>query len=172
MNPLKIAVIGLTICLGNPNCSAQKVMIPFAQLEKDSTLPNPYPYSTSWLGSAESSNVSGAGLPSAGFIARPQASHARIASSPYYLLNGMHLGSALLDVAMTQHCLAAHTCREGNPIMPSSLAGQLGVDFGLVGYGAFTSYRLKKRGSGLWWLSPLVGAAAHSAGVASGFAHW
>jgi hypothetical protein len=79
---------------------------------------------------------------------------------------------AVFDVGMTQHCIADHHCREGNPLMPSSLAGQLSVDFAYVGYGTFVSYRLKKHRNRLWLLSPAVGIAAHAVGVESGFAHY
>lgn len=89
-------------------------------------------------------------------------------SRGFFLLNGLHLGLAVLDVEMTQHCLANHHCVEGNPLMPSSHAGQLGINFALVGYGTFISYRLKKQGSKLWVLSPAAGIAAHAVGVASG----
>jgi hypothetical protein len=78
---------------------------------------------------------------------------------------------AVFDVEMTQHCIANHHCVEGNPLMPSSHAGQLSVNFALVGYGTFISYRLKKQENKLWLLSPTVGIAAHTVGVASGFAN-
>jgi len=58
-------------------------------------------------------------------------------------LNGLHLSVAIFDVEMTQHCIAVHHCREGNPLMPSSLAGELGVGFALVGYGAVVSYEFQ-----------------------------
>jgi hypothetical protein len=87
------------------------------------------------------------------------------------MLNGLHMGMAVFDVEMTQHCIADHHCREGNPIMPSSHAGQLSVNIALVGYGSYTSYKLKKRGSKLWRLSPMIGSAAHGAGAATGLVH-
>jgi hypothetical protein len=86
-------------------------------------------------------------------------------------LNGLHLGMGMLDVALTQHCIAAHQCSEGNPMMPSSLGAQLGVDFASVGYTLWASYRLKKRHVALWWLSPTTGIAAHTAGVVTGLMH-
>jgi len=91
--------------------------------------------------------------------------------SKFFLLNALHMGMAVFDVAMTQHCIATNKCREGNPLMPSSAAGQLGVNFTLVSFGAYSSYRLKKHGSPLWWVSPMTGAVAHGVGVATGFAH-
>jgi hypothetical protein len=78
---------------------------------------------------------------------------------------------ALFDVEMTQHCLADHHCTEGNPIMPSSHAGQLGVSFAMFAYGAGSSYWLKKHHFRLWWTAPVAGIVAHTAGVATGFAH-
>jgi hypothetical protein len=92
-------------------------------------------------------------------------------SANYFLLNGLHLGMALFDVEMTQHCIADHQCKEGNPMMPSSQAGQLAVSFGLFGYASATSYWLKKHHSRLWWIAPSSGIVAHTAGVATGFAH-
>ena len=56
-------------------------------------------------------------------------------------------------------------------MMSSSLGAQLGVDFVSVGYAAFMSYKLKKRHSTLWWLSPTIGIAAHTVGVATGLMH-
>jgi hypothetical protein len=87
------------------------------------------------------------------------------------ILNGLNLGMGALEVGMTQHCIANHQCREGNPLMPSSLAGQIGVDSALVGYGALPSYKLKKRQSKMWWLAPTTGIVAHGIGAATGFAH-
>jgi len=53
--------------------------------------------------------------------------------------------------------------------MPASHAGQLGVNFALVGYSTFISYRLKKGGNRMWRAAPIAGIAAHTVGVASGF---
>jgi hypothetical protein len=72
-------------------------------------------------------------------------------------------------MAMTQHCIADHHCREGNPLMPSSLGGQLAINIALVGYGSISSYWLKKHHSHFWWTAPVAGIAAHSAGAATGF---
>ena len=87
----------------------------------------------------------------------------------FFLVNGLHLGMAAFDVGMTQHCIANHHCREGNPLMPSSLAGQLGVDSAFVGFSVYSGYELKKQDSKVWWLSPAIGIVAHTAGVATGF---
>ena len=95
----------------------------------------------------------------------------RTFGAKYFLLNGLHLGMASADVALTQHCIADHRCREGNPLMPSSLAGSISIDTALVGFGAYVSRKLQLQGSSLWWLVPVAGIAAHGAGVATGIAH-
>jgi len=91
---------------------------------------------------------------SAGFVLVPPVAKAhRTLSKGFFLLNGMHLGMAVFDVEMTQHCIANHHCVEGNPLMPSSQAGQLGVNFAAVGLGAFFSYKMKEQDNGMWVLS-------------------
>jgi hypothetical protein len=96
----------------------------------------------------------------------------RTIGSSFYLLNGLHLGMAALDVEMTHHCIANHQCREGNPIMPSSLGGQIGIDLAFVSYSSFMSYRMKKHNTRMWWISPASGAAAHTVGAVASATHW
>jgi hypothetical protein len=172
--------------MGGWACSAQQTSIPFAQLERNAqlsaslTMPSENPALASASGSSssnssysESTSREGNPLDPAisSFVRVPPARVGGAIGSAFYLLNGLHVGMALFDVEMTQHCMANHTCKEGNPLMPSSLGGQLGMNFAIIGYSSFVSYRLKKRGSHIWWISPTVGAAAHTVGVASGFAH-
>lgn len=104
-------------------------------------------------------------------VSRPYPTSPRTADTKFFLLNGIHLGMAVFDVEMTQHCIANHRCHETNPLMPSSQAGQLGINFALVGSGSLASYWLKKHQSKLWWLPPATGTIAHSYGVATGFEH-
>jgi len=118
-------------------------------------------------GGSASSGSSGAGFTRT----TPTATRRRTLGASFYLLNGIDLGMAVLDVEMTQHCIATHKCREGNPLMPSSQAGALSMSIGLVGVGTWASYRLKKHESRIWWLSPTSGIAGHFVGVASGLIH-
>ena len=92
----------------------------------------------------------------------------RTLDARFLLLNSLHLELMILDVAMTQHCINDHRCREGNPLAPASLGGQLGVGFAFVGSGAAGSYFLKKRHSRFWWIAPVSGTAGHSVGLISG----
>jgi hypothetical protein len=56
-------------------------------------------------------------------------------------------------------------------MMPSTQAGQIGVDLGSVTFAAAGSYWARKHHIRKWWLAPAVGIAAHAAGAATGFAH-
>jgi len=161
MNAMHGTMLGLVVAMGGWVCSAQQASIPFGQLEGNGQL----------SASSFSTGVTPSEPFVTGFVRMPPVTVPRTLGSSYFLLNGVHLGTAVFDMEMTQHCIATHQCREGNPLMPSSLAGQLSVDFALVGYGSFVSYRLKKHGSKLWWISPATGVAAHSVGAATGLAH-
>jgi len=170
-------MIGVTLLGGVATSTAQQISIPFEKLQQEASV-TIQPNFTVGTTSSESYSSSpsqlvpppesiGTGMISA---VVPVVSHKTLDRN-YYLLNGMHLAIGLLDVGLTQHCMAEHQCAEGNPLMPSSLAGQLSVNFAYVGYAAFFSYNLKKRHSRLWWISPTSGIATHSAGVVTGLMH-
>jgi len=110
-------------------------------------------------------------FPSATNIPSIYLHHVRTVDANYLLLNGMHLGLAIWDVEMTQHCIAGKNCREANPLMPSSQIGQLSLNLALIAYGFGISYWLKKHNSKTWRFVPLAGIAAHSVGIATGFEH-
>lgn len=165
-------LLGSAMALAAAASPAQNTVIPLKQIEREARDPilsvraalpaNPVARSTSGAAAAEPSA-------SAEFVQPPPTFKApRTLSGSFFLLNGLHLGMAVLDVELTQHCIANHHCSEGNPLMPSSQAGQLSVNVALVSYGAFLSYKLKKRESKLWVLSPVVGIAAHTLGAATG----
>jgi len=170
-------MLGVTLLAGVATSTAQQSSIPFEkpQLEASVATKPDFSVGTTSLENYSSSSSQlipppeplGAGMISA--IA-PVASH-KVMDRNYFLLNGLHLGMGLLDVALTQRCIASHQCTEGNPLMPSSLAGQVSVNFAFVGYAAFFSYNLKKRHSRLWWISPSSGIATHTVGVATGLMH-
>jgi hypothetical protein len=151
--------------------SAQKSTIPFRQLEKNAQLSAsvsvPEPESKLIIGS--SGSFADPGLSAAFSYVRPIYKRERVIDSKFLLLNGLHMGLAALDIGLTQRCLASGRCREGNPFMPSSLAGQAAVGSAIASYGFFASYGMKKHGSKAWWLSPVVGIGAHSAGAVTGF---
>ena len=172
-------VMGVTLLMGGYLCLAQQAPIPFQQLRRPTEIPAREVASVSGVGndltpgasSAIAASVSSSLSAHEAFYPVPAATGGRRLGFRYFLLNGLHLGMAGADVALTQHCIAEHRCREGNPVMPSSLAGSLSVDSALVGLGALVSGRLKTQGSAAWWVAPVTGIAAHGAGVATGLAH-
>ena len=168
MKRIESIALGLTVALAGWTCSAQENPIPFERLQHDAQLQihlvedaadgnssSSGPAATSFAPGFVSSRLSPA-------VARP------VLNKTYIVLNGLHLGMALADVEMTQHCIADHRCKEGNPMMPSSQAGQISVSVGIFAYAAGSSYWLKKHKSKMWWAPPAVGVVAHVIGFASG----
>jgi len=167
-----VTMLGMAITIGSLVCSAQDATISIRQIQKDAQLSANLMVPAGEAAVSHADGGASVSSSSAGSMFRaPAPVHPRILDTKFFLLNGLHLGMAAFDVGMTQHCIAMHQCQEGNPMMPASLAGQLGVDFALASYGTFASYKLKKHGSKVWWLSPVIGAGAHGIGIASGFAH-
>jgi hypothetical protein len=177
MNTAHGMILGLAIAMGGWACYAQVATIPSGQIERDGqlsaklTAPVNQPTGSLFLSSLPSGIVPAEHLSAsaAGFVRVPHVKVSRTLDSRYFLLNGLHLTMAMLDVVVSQRCIATHQYKEGNPLMPSSLGAQLGVDFALVSYGSFVSYKLKKQGSGEWWITPMIGVATHSMGVSIGF---
>ena len=186
VEPILKRAFGIAFLMGGCACFAQQTPIPFGQTQRDAQLsakrmtPNSDLSSVSLPESA--SGISSSALPA--FLAPPASASAsagfkRVASgrSPrvfdarYFWLNGLHLTLAVSDIEITQHCIDEHTCKEANPLMPSSQAGKIGVSLGFATYTAASSYWLRKHKSKVWWLGPTVGVAAHTVGLASGLAH-
>jgi len=170
-------MLGLAIAFVGTACFAQRTTIPFKQIEKESNLSLAMTLPVSGMSSSLDANSLSSGFSSsessgASFTrATPTAARRRTLDTGFYLLNGLDIGVAVLDVEMTQHCIATHQCREGNPLMPSSQAGALSVSLGLAGYSTWLGYHLKKHESRIWWLAPTSGIAGHVVGVATGLAH-
>lgn len=179
-------VLGIAVLMASCACRAQQSPIPFGQIQRDAQL--------SAMRTAPSSDLASVSLPepvagvsssTAAPLAAPPASASsfagirrmpagrspRIFDTRYLWLNGLHLALAVSDIEMTQHCIAAQTCKEANPLMPSSQAGKISLNLGIVTYTAASSYWLRNHKSKLWWLGPTSGSAAHAVGLASGLAH-
>jgi hypothetical protein len=177
--------LGLSIVMGGALSYSQQAPVPFAQILRDTQLSTVkatlHSDSSSEAVPDSSAGSSSSALPaapapaasasSAEFKIMPAARSPRIIDAKYLALNGLHLTMAIADIEMTQHCIDAHTCREGNPLMPSSFAGKIGVNLGIVGYTAAGSYWFKKHESKKWWIMPIVGSAVHTVGLASGLAY-
>ena len=174
MNGVRGTMLGLIVGVGAVGCVAQDAQVPFKQIERDGQMSAQMaaPGEEAAISRGEGTLAGTSSSSSFVFVPPKAAKVQRTLSPGFFLLNGLHLGLAVFDVEMTQHCIADHHCVEGNPLMPSSQAGQLAVNFAFVGYGTFISYKLKKQESRLWVLTPTLGIGAHVVGVASGFVNY
>ena len=172
MNSVHGTMIGIAMAFGSLLCSAQVAPGPIRLMNQGARLSALAPVPSSKVVFSRPFEMLAASSSSGGFaLAPPKNRFPRTASTGFLLLNELHLGMAIFDVEVIQHCLADHHCVEGNPLMPSSAGGQSGLNFATVGFGTSASYRMKKNESKLWILSPTVGIIAHTLGVATGFAH-
>lgn len=172
MNKLCRTMVSLSLVLSGLVSSVQNSTVPFRQIERDAQQTNLLvPNDEAAINHLIEAPAATGGA--SGFVySQPTYRAPRILDTKFFLVNGLHLGLAALDIGLTQHCIATHRCREGNPLMPSSLAGQVGVDSALIGASAFISYRLKKQNSKLWRYLPTVGIGAHTAGTVAGFRYY
>ena len=171
MKTLKGTALALFMTMGGWACHAQQVAVLSGQPPE---APQPQVHF------ALPAEISSGGISTTGveeFLsgedfepAHPSAS-VHIMDRKFLLLNGLHLGMALVDVEMTQRCLANHHCREGNPFMPSSHGGQLAVVSSLVTLDFGASYQMKKSKMKMWWLAPTGGILTHTIGAVTGMMH-
>jgi hypothetical protein len=168
-NSICSAAFGLAIAMGGWSCAAQEtsnLLVPFPEAPQPRLTLAADESRTGFAADFMPGFASAAGLRPAHPTARPH-----IVDRQFLMLNGLHLGMAILDEQITQHCIADHQCREGNPMMPSSQAGQITIDLALVAYGTGLSYWLKKHKSRWWRLPPDSGIATHTVGVSIGLLH-
>jgi hypothetical protein len=83
----------------------------------------------------------------------------------YLAVAGAYATATGVDLWSTHHLLSTGKYKEGNPIMPQSLGGQLAMDSGIFACETFLSYRIKKNGSKWWFLGPSIGIGSHIFGA-------
>jgi hypothetical protein len=170
MNKRYGTMVGLSLVLSGLTCSAQKTNIPFKQIEHEAQQSANLLVPSNEAAISRSIEAYPSSAAASGMVySQPTYKKPRVLDSRFFLVNGLHLGLAALDVGLTQHCIAAHHCSEGNPLMPSSIAGQVGVNSALICSSVFISYRLRGQDSKMWWLAPVVGIGAHTVGAVTGF---
>lgn len=78
------------------------------------------------------------------------------------ILGGLaaNMASSIWDYRATRHCIAAHTCKEGNPLMGQTRAQQLSVGIGLNVTLYFLAAKLKQYGKGNQAFGILLGGAS------------
>lgn len=71
--------------------------------------------------------------------------------------------AATVDVGLTQSCIRAGRCREGNPMLPQSAWGMSSVAGAETGASMWEFHRW--RGRKIRWLIPVANIAAHAVGI-------
>ncbi len=92
---------------------------------------------------------------------RPQ----RVFDAKFGTLAVTSLGSAAADITLARQCEAAHTCREGNPLMRGSAAIPFGL--GLAVADNLFAYAAKKHHNRYWYLPQAATLAFHAVGIGS-----
>ncbi len=93
------------------------------------------------------------------------AKQAKVFDKKFGFLVGLGTALTIADYEMTQHCLAARTCVETDPLLPHSRAGMYGTNMPLNAALFYWGYKRKAAGKKLWWLPPLFVIGSHTAGV-------
>ncbi len=171
MNRAVLAALAISISVGSVRTYSEEAAIAAAQLPEEPqpqvllaamtpaealpASPMPFAYSSSAIHTTPP----------------PSPVRSRVFDRRYVLLNVVNLAMTVLDIGMSQNCIAAKKCRESNPMMPSSRSGQISVSVALFTYSAGSSYFLKKRKSRVWYVAPIMGIATHTVGFASGMSH-
>ena len=89
----------------------------------------------------------------------------KVLDKKFYALTGVATALTVMDFEMTQHCLGNRTCVESDPLMPSSRAGMYASSAPVNAALYYWSYRLKAKGSRVWWLPTVAAIASHAVGV-------
>lgn len=84
-------------------------------------------------------------------------------------MSAIVMGLTIADLESTQRCLSNHTCRELNPMLPTSRVGMYAVNLPINAGAMYFAYRLKAGGHRNWWIVPALVSAGHGVGFAFKF---
>jgi hypothetical protein len=91
---------------------------------------------------------------------------------PVLLMTAASVGAAIVDVEASQHCTAAGTCQEANPLMPHNRAGMFGVKSGFAFGTTLEGFALRRSRSPvlrrMWWVPQAVYIASSTYGASTG----
>jgi hypothetical protein len=88
----------------------------------------------------------------------------RVVDRKFVAMSALAMGLTIADIESTQHCIGNGSCRELNPLMPTSRAGMYAVNIPVNAGLMYLSYRLKASGHKTWWIAPLAISGAHAVG--------
>jgi hypothetical protein len=86
----------------------------------------------------------------------------------YWILTAITLGVTVVDVELTQHCLANGLCREGNPLLPSNRGKVYAIQLPLAIGVSYIGHRWHKDGFKYWWVPQAAVIAGHGVGIGFG----
>jgi hypothetical protein len=89
----------------------------------------------------------------------------KVIDKKFLALTGIATALTVADFEMTQHCLGNRSCVEADPLMPTSRAGMYASSAPVNAALYYWSYRLKAKGSRVWWLPTVAAIASHAVGV-------
>ncbi len=86
----------------------------------------------------------------------------------FWSLTGATVVTTVADIELTQHCIRAGTCQEGNPLLPSDrkkvYAIQLPITIGV----SYIGHRWHKDKFKYWWVPQAAVIAGHGVGIGFG----
>jgi len=111
MNAVNGTMLCLAVAIGALACSAQDATVPFRQIERDAQLSAKLTAPDGEAAVSHSNGIPSGSSSAASLVLAPPAYKApRTLSRGFFLMNGLHLGMAAFDVAMSQRCIADHQC--------------------------------------------------------------
>ena len=90
------------------------------------------------------------------------------ADKKFALLTVLTVATTVADIELTQHCIRAGTCREGNPLLPSDRKKVYAIQIPLAIGASYLSYRWHKDKFGRWWVPQAALISAHGMGIGFG----
>lgn len=84
---------------------------------------------------------------------------------PEVAVDAVWAGSAAVDVGLSQSCIQAGTCYEGNRLMASSAAGASVMEFGETAGSMWLFHHFRKHYPKLAWIIPGVNIGMHAASI-------
>ena len=91
-----------------------------------------------------------------------------ILGSWFWAFTGATYATTISDIEVTQHCLHANLCREGNPLMPTDRKKLYPIQMGITTGVNALGYSMKKKGYKRWWIPQVALITAHSVGTGVG----
>ena len=91
-----------------------------------------------------------------------------ILGSWFWTLTAATVATTVADVELTQHCLRAGTCREGNLLLPASRGKMYAIQLPLAAASSYVAYRLHRKQKRYWWVPQASVIAGHGAGIGFG----